>query len=334
MNLKLEPSTRLAIQATTAVTLAMLLAPLFHWERSYWAALTAMLMISQTLGDSIKKSVERVSMTIIGGGTGTLLFFMTMSMPLLQKALLILSLFFCIFFLNSFYLWSVFFTSLLVVFLFASIQNWTLELLGWRIIETIFGASMAVTAAAVILPIRTSTQLQQEISLFTRHLATLTLTGVDALIGGNIDAAMFGSQQQSLLNELNRLQQLFIGMRFELVFNRRGRRHLRYQLRLLTHWYDLLSSWLETLKHEAFMTTHPRQHELLLQFKQLFKQNMLMLESEQAEPFVNLMPLTKYIRKQSALAIKQKRAQFSDAYRMYHHVHTLQEMNQVVICLR
>lgn len=331
---KLEPSTRLAIQATTAVTLAMLFAPLFHWERSYWAALTAMLMISQTLGDSIKKSVERISMTIIGGGTGTLLFFITMSVPLLQKTLLILSLFFCIFFLNSFYLWSVFFASLLVVFLFASIQNWTIELLGWRIIETIFGASMAVAAAAMILPIRTSIQLQQEITQFTKHLASLTLIGVDALIHGKIDAAMFGKQQQNLLNELNRLQQLFIGMRFELVFNQKSRRHLRRQLRLLTHWYDLLSSWIETLKYETFITIHPKQHELLQQFKELFKQNMLIFEKEQTKNYINLSPLTKYIRKQSALAIKQKRAQYSDAYRMYHHVHTLQEMNQVVICLR
>lgn len=334
MRFKLEPSTRLAIQATVAVALAMLFAPLFHWERSYWAALTAMLMISQTLGDSIKKSVERVSMTIIGGGTGTLLFFITISVPLVQKVLLILSLFFCIFFLNSFYLWSVFFTSLLVVFLFASIQNWTIELLGWRILETIFGASMAIVAAAMILPIRTSTQLQQEITLFTKHLASLTLMGLDALIKGKIDATMFGKQQQNLLNELNHLQQLFIGMRFELVFNRKSRRHLRHQLRLLTYWYDLLSSWLETLKHEAFITTHPRQHELLQQFKQLFQQNILMLDREKNQSFVNLMPLTKYIRKQSAFAIKQKRAQYSDAYRMYHHVHTLQEMNQVVICLR
>lgn len=329
----LQPSTRLAIQATVAICLAALLAPLFHWERAYWSVLTAMLMISQTLGDSIKKSIERVSMTIIGGIVGTLLFFLTFYLPDLQKLLLIISLFFCIFFLTSFYLWSVFFVSMLVVFLFASIQSWSVELLTWRIIETLFGASMAILASAFILPIKTSEKLDQELAAFIAHLAKLTLAGVDCLIQQKVDVALLGAQQRNLLDELNVLQQRIVTMRFELVFHPQQRRHLRRQLKCLIHWYDLLTSWLETLKHEPFTMQTYNRIRVLNQIKCMLTHNIANIQCpEQASD--DLSPLVKFIRQSCKLALKQKRISFSDAYRIYNHVHTLSEINVLLPHLR
>lgn len=349
---KLEPTTRLAIQATVAVFLAALLASLFHWQRTYWAELTAMLMISQTLGDSIKKSVERVSMTIVGGIVGTLLFFLTAPFPDIQKTLLILSLFFCIFFLTSFYLWSVFFVSMLVVFLFASIQNWTVSLLGWRILETIFGASMAVIAAACVFPIRTSEKLHDELQSFIKHLSQLTLIGVDCLLLQHVDPNELVKQQRDLLNELNTLQQRLITMRFELIFQPLQRRRMRGQLRLLIHWYDLLSSWLETLKHEPFTINLYHRKQVLNQIKQLLIHNANMIGQNMKIPAnpiqtddmtgdvkhrkiipADLTPMVRFIRRASSLALKQQRVSFADAYRIYNHIHTLQEINQVIIQL-
>ena len=326
---KLEPSTRLAIQAVVAVSLATLLAPLFHWERSYWSVLTAMLMISQTLGDSIKKSIERVSMTIIGGIVGRLLFFLTLHFPDLQKILLFISLFFCIFFLTSFYLWSVFFVSMLVVFLFASIQSWTVDLLTWRIIETLFGASMAILASAFIFPIKTNEKLSQELASFIEHLSSLTIMGIDCLIQKRVDPALLGQQQRSLLNELNILQQRLVTMRFELVFHPLQRRHLRHQLRSLIQWYDLLTSWLENLKHEPFTIHLYHRHYVLLRMKTMFINNIACIDDKQKIP-VDLSPIVAFIRKLCKFSLKQKRIHFADAYRIYNHVHILREINALL----
>jgi hypothetical protein len=48
-------STKIAIQAAVAVALAVLVSHVFELNRSYWAILTAMVLISQTWGESLKK---------------------------------------------------------------------------------------------------------------------------------------------------------------------------------------------------------------------------------------------------------------------------------------
>lgn len=325
----LSPSTQLALQAVVAVTLATLLAPLFHWQRAYWSELTAMLMISQTLGDSIKKSVERVSMTIAGGLIGTLLFFITKQWPDLQIVLMMLSLFFCIFFISSFYLWSVFFTSTLVVFIFAIVQNWSFDLLFWRIIETLFGAGMAVLSAAFIFPIRTSNAMQDGLTTFMSNLSSLTQDGIQGLLTKTINSLQLGEKQQGLLNELNQLQQKLISSRFELIFQKQQRRSLRYQLSLLVTWYDLLSSWIEQLKHED-IHSYLCQLKTLQQIAYLMEDNLKIICLRQKQRLADLNPLILYVRHDIKRAMKQKRTNFARAYCIYNHLHTLNAINQVL----
>lgn len=327
--LTLSPTTRLALQAVVAVTLAALLAPLFHWQRSYWSELTAMLMISQTLGDSIKKSVERVSMTIAGGLIGTLLFFITKQWPDLQIALMMISLFFCIFFISSFYLWSVFFTSTLVVFIFAIVQSWTLDLLFWRIIETLFGAGMAVLSATFTFPIRTSNAMQDGLITFMRNLSNLTQDGMHGLLTKTIEPTQLGEKQQNLLNELSQLQQKLISTRFELIFQKHQRRSLRHQLSLLIAWYDLLSSWIEQLKHED-VYAYFCQLQVLQQIICIMEDNLKIVCLGQKQRLADLNPLILYVRHDIKRAMKQGRANFARAYCIYNHLHTLNAINQVL----
>lgn len=65
----------MAWQAAIAISIAECISLAFNLERGYWTTLTAMVLTTQTFGESVKRSLERVSMTILGGLSGTVLYF-------------------------------------------------------------------------------------------------------------------------------------------------------------------------------------------------------------------------------------------------------------------
>ncbi|MDF2867946.1 MAG: putative rane protein, partial [Gammaproteobacteria bacterium] len=169
----LTPTTRMAIQAAIAVTLAILFGHYFQFERAYWAILTTMVLVCQTWGESVRKSITRIGMTIVGGITGTLIYFWVKDYHLLFICLLG-CIFFAVFFLETSYLWVVFFLTNLVVFLFALLQSWNVKLLAARIEETFIGAVIAIATTALILPTRAKTQLATDLPNFVKLAAELT----------------------------------------------------------------------------------------------------------------------------------------------------------------
>ena len=73
--MQLRHTTKMATQAAIAIALAELISRFFYIERGYWITATAMALTAQTWGESVKRSFDRVGMTILGGSLGTLLFF-------------------------------------------------------------------------------------------------------------------------------------------------------------------------------------------------------------------------------------------------------------------
>ena len=106
---------RLGVQAACAMVIALCIQHFYHFERSYWSVFTSMILFSQTLGSSIKRALERVLMTVIGGSLATILYYI---IPQTQTPLVIIilcSVFFQVCFLQRFYLGSAFFASVFVV---------------------------------------------------------------------------------------------------------------------------------------------------------------------------------------------------------------------------
>src|SRR4029079_6256463 len=66
MTIDLAPSTRLAIRAAFVATAAVSVARLTCLERPYWIILTAVLLVYETAGESIKRSGQRLAMTFLG----------------------------------------------------------------------------------------------------------------------------------------------------------------------------------------------------------------------------------------------------------------------------
>ncbi|WP_165474708.1 FUSC family protein [Legionella nagasakiensis] len=154
--MKLRNTTKMAIQAAIAIAIAELISEYFAFERGYWITLTAMALTAQTWGESVKRSIERVGMTILGGCVGTALYFLLPADRTIILFFLITFVFFTIYLIKIQHLAAMFFLTCFVVFLFALIGNWNLMLLRARIVDTALGAGLALVVGCFLFPIRTN----------------------------------------------------------------------------------------------------------------------------------------------------------------------------------
>jgi uncharacterized membrane protein YgaE (UPF0421/DUF939 family) len=169
-----KPSTALAFQASAALTLLLIFSHFLPLQRSYWSIVTAMLLVSQTFGESLRKSAQRIAMTILGGAFATWLYFLTHGYPALWVLLLLGCAFMMVYYLESSYQVSIFFATMSVVFLFAMLNAWSTDLLIARVYETLLGALAAILSGALIFPVRAYQKFKQEAVDFLNALQTLS----------------------------------------------------------------------------------------------------------------------------------------------------------------
>jgi hypothetical protein len=215
--MKLRRTTKMAYQAAIAIALAELLNMYFYVERGYWIVLTAMVLTTQTWGESVKRAFERVGMTALGGAVGTALYF---CIPANQSNmflfLVLFSVFFAVYMAKIQYFISMFFLTFFVVFLFALINEWDLHLLRARIIDTVLGAVIALVVGGVFF-----TQKTNVTELFVGYLQKLK-----ALISSTFDtksrhkALITG---RSLLVDFQIIKNSALAIRYELLFHRLNR---------------------------------------------------------------------------------------------------------------
>lgn len=215
--MKLRRTTKMAYQAAIAIALAELVNMFFYVERGYWIVLTAMVLTTQTWGESVKRSFERVGMTIFGGVVGTALYF---NIPGNQSTLflffMLLSIFFTIYMAKIQHLVSMFFLTCFVVFLFALLGDWDLMLLRARIIDTALGALIALVVGGLFFSLKTDVA-----ELFIGHLEK-----VKALIATAFDKQPnreFFTSARSLLADFQNIKNNALSIRYELLFHRLNR---------------------------------------------------------------------------------------------------------------
>lgn len=207
--MKLKSTTKMAIQAALAIAIAEVVSALLSLERGYWIPLTAMALTMQTWGESIKRALERVSMTIIGGLVGTGLYFLLPANQWLIITLLLIFVFLTLYLLPIVYLAAVFFLTCFVVFLFALIGEWTVTILMARIVETILGAGIALMVGAGFFPLRTN----------INHLLIQFCEKIYQQID-QIFTQEPGLHRQTLQHECQQLRKAALAVRYELLFHR------------------------------------------------------------------------------------------------------------------
>lgn len=212
--MKLRGTTKMAYQAAMAIGIAEIISMCFYVERGYWITASAMALTAQTWGESVKRSFERVGMTILGGVTGTILYFIIPrndSMLLLFLALFFI--FLMIYLAKIHSLISVFFLTCFIVFLFALIGDWNLHLLQARIIDTILGAVVALGVNCFFLSSKTDIA-----DLFSEYLQKIS-----AMLASTFEA---DCQPQTavpvhlLSAEFQKIKNNALSIRYELLFHR------------------------------------------------------------------------------------------------------------------
>lgn len=162
-----EP-TRQGLRAAAAAAIAIAASRLFSLPRSYWAILVAVVLVGETWGEGIQRALQRLGMTAVGCVAGALVHVAVSGHPRLETALIFAGVFFASYFRQAAgtgsYSWMIFFITVYVVFLFATIVRWDVRSLVFaRIVDTFVGCAAALAAAAIVRPAAAGERLDREI---------------------------------------------------------------------------------------------------------------------------------------------------------------------------
>lgn len=253
----LKHTTKMALQAAIAILIAEFIHLYFQFERGYWITLTAMALTAQTWGESVKRSFERVGMTVLGGVAGTLLYFyLPHDKPEHLLAILLLFVFFTVYTMKLYHLVSVFFLTGFVVFLFAIISNWSWYMLQARIIDTCIGAGIALIVACFFFSNRTNVA-----ELLGGYLQKMKASIANVFFTRNLACTMVSGK--SLVDEFQHIKKDAFAIRYELLFHRLNPRRFYTLLSQfeyctqtilnLTESYEWFMAYLETDERELVL---------------------------------------------------------------------------------
>ena len=328
--MRLAISTKNAFQAAIAVLLTVAIGRIFQLDHSYWATLTAMLMVAQTFGESVKKSFERISMTIAGCIVGTLIYFALKESSISLIILMLIVTFFVNYYFTVAYLLSVFFITLLVVFIFATLGNWNMQILEARIIETVIGAVIALISTALIFPMSTRKSIVKEIPLFVEKIQS----AMDSTFARLFDPTD-QSKRVGLLPAFQTLQIKVVHLRYENMFhlfNKAEFDRIMFHLRVLgnhvSNAYDLAKV---IQKQPALETIQEELHSM----QDLLKHNFAILHqkaSNQAstEKYISMNELRAKIRVKVAASLRQSISTPSEWFKFYTMLYAIRKSNDAI----
>ncbi|WED42404.1 FUSC family protein [Legionella cardiaca] len=209
-------TTRMAFQAAIAIAISEIISRYFNLEHGYWSTLTAMALIAQTWGESVKRSVERVTMTVLGGVCGTFLYFFVIPPnDFLIMGVLLVFIFFTVYLLTINNLLAVFTLTMFVVFFFALLGDWNLVLLKQRIEETALGALIAIGVGFFFLPVRTNIR-----ELFINYLEKMNNSLTAIFTESHYNQLII---KENLYEEFQTIRKKAMAIRYEVFFHRLNR---------------------------------------------------------------------------------------------------------------
>jgi len=144
-------TTRYALRIGVATFTGALLAWLFFPDHGYWIPFTAIIVSQPYFGATLKKGIERSAGTVAGIIVGS--GFLMLPFPSLSRLVLVFfSSVFLIYFLRRQYSVAAFFITLMLVGLLAIEPHFDAGLMKTRLICTLIGSALAITAGFLLLP--------------------------------------------------------------------------------------------------------------------------------------------------------------------------------------
>jgi hypothetical protein len=145
-----QVSSRTPYRAALAAMLAIVVQHLIDLPRAYWSVLVAVVITAETHQQLLSKAGERLIMTIIGCLLALLLHFAAQGSFALQLSVLMVGIFGATYFRTASYRLMVGFLSVYVVFLFAIIGQWDIDIVAIRIYETAIGCTIALVVPLML----------------------------------------------------------------------------------------------------------------------------------------------------------------------------------------
>ena len=171
----LHANTRQALKATVAASGAMLAGHAISNSRWYWAVIAAFVVFTRavTLGQALSRAWQRVLGTVAGVGLGLGLAELTYGSELLELGLLFTFIAAAFYLFRASYSAFVLLLTTMLAMLYELTGRYSAGLLYVRLEETLAGAAIAVVSAAVVLPLRTSTDADRKSAALLREAAGL-----------------------------------------------------------------------------------------------------------------------------------------------------------------
>lgn len=230
----LLPTTRQAIQASVAASLAIVLGDRISPERWYWAVIAAFLVFAGTTtwAETLTKGWQRLLGTVLGVPSGMLVATLVAGDTTASLVMIFVCLFCAFYFMQVAQSLMAFWITTVLALLYGLLGQFSVEVLVLRIEETAVGAVIGVAVAILLLPNTIGTTIGKDTREFLNSLSLVIETSI---------ARMFGTDPTSspteVARELDRkLQQFRVTAKPLLagVTGLAGRRSIQHSLRLFT----------------------------------------------------------------------------------------------------
>lgn len=157
LSARLHPSVRLGIQMTIAGVIAILVGAIVSQDRFYWAVIAAFVtfMGANNAAEHVRKGAFRVIGTVIGVVIGALLAHLVGPHPYVAVAVILAALFVGMYMMRISYAFFTAALTILIAQMYVQLAEYSEQLLGLRLFETVVGAAAAVVTVIFVLPLRT-----------------------------------------------------------------------------------------------------------------------------------------------------------------------------------
>ncbi len=142
---------RFAFRSAIAASIGLFVAKWFHIDHGYWIPFSLMIVIQPYFGATLKKAIDRVVGTLLGGLAGGLLMLLPTGLHV-KEAMLFISFVLMVYYVRKQYGIAAFIVTLNVVLLFSLDKSYEQNILIERALSTIGGSLLAVIAGFALLP--------------------------------------------------------------------------------------------------------------------------------------------------------------------------------------
>jgi hypothetical protein len=157
LSTRLHPSVRVGIQMTVAGAVAILIGAIVSQDRFSWAVLAAFVTFlgANNAAEQVRKGAFRIIGTVVGVVIGALLAHLVGPHPYVAIAVILATLFVGIYMMRISYAFFTAALTILIAQLYVQLDEYSEQLLGLRLFETVVGAGAAVVTVIFVFPLRT-----------------------------------------------------------------------------------------------------------------------------------------------------------------------------------